>query len=186
MNVIAGRGNGEIWFGTGGYVSMGGSSTYGGLTSFDGTAFRLQTVADGLAHPYVRDITFAADTVRVATDVGLTRFHGDAASIGHSRGISYTTSNSALPHNQVHAVAADSAGAEIPFSPEVPGSVRLTICNVQGQPVRALIDGEMAAGHDAVVWDGRDDDGDAVSSGVYLYRMETATCHATRRLLLLR
>ncbi|MFC1526384.1 FlgD immunoglobulin-like domain containing protein, partial [Candidatus Latescibacterota bacterium] len=76
--------------------------------------------------------------------------------------------------------------AEIPFSLEAPGPVHLTIFNVLGQPVRTLIDGEKAAGRDAVVWDGRDDVGDPVSSGVYLYRMVTATSHATRRLLLLR
>ncbi|MFC1526864.1 two-component regulator propeller domain-containing protein, partial [Candidatus Latescibacterota bacterium] len=110
VNVIAGRPNGEIWFGTGRDHCMQ-MDVEGGLTSFDGSAFRLQTVADGLAHPYVRDIAFGGDTVWVATDGGLTSFHGDAATIARSRGVSYTTVNSALPDNQVHAVAVDSTGA---------------------------------------------------------------------------
>ena len=47
----------------------------------------------------------------------------------------------------------------------------LKIFNMRGQVVRALAQGEQAAGTHTVVWDGRDQNGDMVSSGVYLYRL---------------
>ncbi|MBT3345736.1 MAG: T9SS type A sorting domain-containing protein [Gemmatimonadetes bacterium] len=110
INVIRERPNSEIWFGTGGYRCHS-SATIGGLTSFDGEIWRSITVAEGLAHPWVRDIAFVEDTVWVATDGGLTRFTGDAQQTSRSRGISYTTNNSALPHDEVTSLATDSLGA---------------------------------------------------------------------------
>jgi hypothetical protein len=49
--------------------------------------------------------------------------------------------------------------------------VRLAIYSVSGQLVRELVSGEMPAGQHSVVWDGTDDRGVRVASGVYLYRM---------------
>jgi len=50
--------------------------------------------------------------------------------------------------------------------------VRLAVYNTLGQTVRTLVDGERPAGMQSVVWDGRDDAGLTVASGVYLYRLE--------------
>jgi flagellar hook assembly protein FlgD len=41
---------------------------------------------------------------------------------------------------------------------------------MHGQVVRTLVQGEQAGGGHAVRWDGMDQNGEAVSSGVYLYR----------------
>ena len=81
-----------------------------------------------------------------------------------------------------------------PFNPEttirydLPGAraVRLSLYNLSGQLIRTLVDGERAAGHHTVVWDGRDDAGRAVASGTYLYRLQAETRVETRKLLLLR
>ena len=81
-----------------------------------------------------------------------------------------------------------------PFNPAttvrfaVPGAshVRLTIHNTAGQLVRTLVDEQVAAGAHAVVWDGRDDAGRNVASGVYAYRVVTDRGTMTRRMTLLR
>ncbi len=52
------------------------------------------------------------------------------------------------------------------------GAVALRVYNVAGQLVRVLVDGPGEAGYHTAVWDGRDDRGESVSSGVYFCRME--------------
>ena len=66
--------------------------------------------------------------------------------------------------------------------------VELSVYNLLGQRVRHLVHREEQAGEHRVEWHGRDDNGRALASGVYLYRLRTADeMHAqTRKLLLLR
>lgn len=67
-----------------------------------------------------------------------------------------------------------------PFNPEttirfdlpVESQVRLELFDVLGQRVRTLVAGQLSAGGQRVVWDGRDEDGLAVGNGVYFYRLE--------------
>jgi hypothetical protein len=49
--------------------------------------------------------------------------------------------------------------------------VRMQIFNILGQKVRTLVDGDLAAGEYVVDWDGVDERGKEVSSGIYFYRM---------------
>ncbi len=63
----------------------------------------------------------------------------------------------------------------IAFELPAPGLVVLRIYDVSGRLVRHLVSGgSFPAGRHELVWDGRDDAGQAQSSGVYLYRVETA------------
>ena len=50
-------------------------------------------------------------------------------------------------------------------------AVRIAIYNLLGQEVATLVDAPHIAGRYSVVWDGRDQSGSSVSSGVYIYRM---------------
>ena len=74
----------------------------------------------------------------------------------------------------------------IPFSIPETGSVSLTIHSVTGQLVRTLVSGVMGTGEHAVVWDGTDDAGRAVASGVLVYRLQSGNKVQVRRLTLLR
>ncbi len=58
--------------------------------------------------------------------------------------------------------------------------------NLAGQKVATLALGLREAGTYALRWDGRDDDGRELASGVYLYRLTAGDRAATRNLLLLR
>jgi flagellar hook assembly protein FlgD len=52
-----------------------------------------------------------------------------------------------------------------------PGRVSLMIYNVKGQQVRKLVDEIQSGGYKSVLWNGRDDFGQEVGSGVYFIRL---------------
>lgn len=60
----------------------------------------------------------------------------------------------------------------IPYSLAEPGHIELTVYNLLGQRVRTLEDSHLPAGGHAAAWDGRGDNGNWVSAGVYLYRLQ--------------
>ncbi len=66
------------------------------------------------------------------------------------------------------------------------GRVELVIYNVLGQRVRSLVHRSLVPGHYRSTWDGRDDRGDSVASGVYFYRLRTASYSRSRRMMLVR
>jgi choice-of-anchor B domain-containing protein len=74
----------------------------------------------------------------------------------------------------------------IPFELTRGGRVALSIFDVAGHRVRALLDQDLPAGLHEAAWDGRDDAGQAVASGVYLYRMQAGARTETRRMVLLK
>ncbi len=82
-----------------------------------------------------------------------------------------------------------------PFNPRTtirydlpePATVRLTIYDIRGRLVRVLEDGvAREPGRHAVVWNGRDDRGYDVSSGVFVYRLEAGAYEGSGRMTLLR
>ena len=68
-----------------------------------------------------------------------------------------------------------------------PGAVRLEVFALSGQRLATLWQGPQQAGYHRLPWDGRDDEGRPLASGVYLCRLATADGGIlTRRLTLLR
>jgi len=74
----------------------------------------------------------------------------------------------------------------IKFSLPEQADVRLAIYNVLGQMVRYFEYENMPAGEGVIAWDGQNDNGDKVSSGVYLYRITAGKYDATSRMTLLK
>ena len=66
------------------------------------------------------------------------------------------------------------------------GPVRLEVFSLTGQRVAVLRHGLQQAGYHQLHWDGRDDAGRSVASGLYLYRLVTDEVVLTRKLTLLR
>ncbi len=64
--------------------------------------------------------------------------------------------------------------------------VLLRIYDLAGRPVRTLVDGWREAGRHEVTWDGRDNRGRMLSSGVYFYRLETPHQSDSVKLVLLK
>ncbi len=81
-----------------------------------------------------------------------------------------------------------------PFNPtttlcfSIPNSTQtsLVIYNLLGQRVRTLVNHSMAAGQHQIFWDGTNDAGRQVSSGVYFYRIVAGEFIATKKCVLLR
>ncbi|MBI5804631.1 T9SS type A sorting domain-containing protein [candidate division TA06 bacterium] len=67
-----------------------------------------------------------------------------------------------------------------------PGLVNLKVYNIAGQLVKTLASGQAAAGPHAVKWDGRDNSGNKVSSGIYIYRLQAENKEMTQKLVILR
>lgn len=74
----------------------------------------------------------------------------------------------------------------ISFTLPETGQAGLAIYNVSGQKVRELASGTLAAGRHSVVWDGRDGNGSAVSSGVYISRLMMKDKATASRMLLVK
>ena len=81
-----------------------------------------------------------------------------------------------------------------PFNPETTisfdmpkkGKARLDIYNVKGQLINTLFDGIAEYGKTNLVWNGTDDNGVAVSSGVYFYRLSTDKHTETKKMMLMK
>ena len=81
-----------------------------------------------------------------------------------------------------------------PFNPSttieytlgVAGRVHLSVFDATGHRVRTLVDRSEAKGDHHVAFDGRDDRGQPLASGIYLYRLDTGSVSRTRKMVLLK
>ena len=64
--------------------------------------------------------------------------------------------------------------------------VRVDVFNILGSRISTLVDGYLSAGYKSVEWDGRSNSGQAVSSGVYLFRITAGEFSASRKALLMK
>jgi hypothetical protein len=113
-----------------------------------------------------------------------------APSLAPPRDITQSDSDPATPHQYRL-----SSNYPNPFNPvttikyEVPspgGFVRLTVYNVRGQVVRNLVSGAIAPGVHKITWNGMNDYGKPVASGMYFFRMTASGYALTRKAVLLK
>jgi len=74
----------------------------------------------------------------------------------------------------------------IAFAIEKPELVSIEIYNAKGQKVKTLVNEYLQAGEHITVWDGQDDYGRNVGSGIYFYKMTASHITLTKKLLLLK
>ena len=74
----------------------------------------------------------------------------------------------------------------IRFATPENGNVALNIYNIKGQLVRTLVDDKLNAGTHTANWNGKDNSGNSVSSGVYFYTLETKDIKINKKMLLLK
>jgi len=87
-----------------------------------------------------------------------------------------------------------SANYPNPFNPETRINysiskacpVKLEVFNVLGQKIKTLVDENQSVGNKEVVWDGRNDAGEQVASGVYLYRLQAKDFVQTKKMVLMK
>lgn len=64
--------------------------------------------------------------------------------------------------------------------------VTLEIFNLAGQRIRAMANGEQAAGEHAIIWDGKDERGKILPSGIYFYKLTAKDFTETKKMILLK
>jgi len=87
------------------------------------------------------------------------------------------TPNPFNPNTRIEFVV-PATGARVP--------VQLQVLDVRGRVVRTLLSGDLAPGRQSVVWDGREDSGRIVASGVYACRLHAGGQTTMRTMMLLK
>jgi M6 family metalloprotease-like protein len=74
----------------------------------------------------------------------------------------------------------------IEFALPSASQVRIEVFNIMGQKITTLIDSDLEAGYHSVEWNGTDNSGQAVASGIYFYRLTTDNFVDSKRMILLK
>ncbi|MCZ6681328.1 MAG: Ig-like domain-containing protein, partial [Candidatus Poribacteria bacterium] len=165
------------------------ASTYIGSTNGEGkVTFTQQNASEGLYRAEVTGVTHAEHVWTPALDNDNPDFFdttsGAAPAIVNAGGPPQTQlrQNNPNPFNPE---------TWIPFALAEDVNVSIQIYNVRGQRVRTLDLGYRSAGYyvdrsKAAYWDGRNDAGERIASGMYLYRLTAGDYSAMRRMLILK
>ena len=161
--------SGDIWVGT-----------ESGLSRYDGENWETFTSADGLAGDIIYDIACDVDgTIWVVTEAGVSFSHDDVAveePVDLPAGLAI---KGAYPN---------------PFNPSTTivfevlsnGIVTLEVYNLAGQRVRKLMNSTVSVGKHSVTWNGRDDKGNALASGLYFSRLSMGQSIVTSNMILVK
>ncbi|KPL03896.1 MAG: hypothetical protein AMJ73_05055 [candidate division Zixibacteria bacterium SM1_73] len=75
---------------------------------------------------------------------------------------------------------------KIEFTLAKSGFVTLHVYDVLGRKVRTLVLEELSSGYKSVIWDGKNDDGKDVASGVYFYQLKVGDFSEPKKMVLLK
>jgi len=132
------------------------------FVGFGGTDIKVNFVRGVMA------ACFACDTFPTSID-------GDLS--GNFPKVYYLSQNYPNPFN---------ANTQITFALPKSGRTKLEVFNVLGQKISTLVDEFLTAGTKTVNWDGRDEKGIPVPSGVYFYQLQAAEFRETKKMLVLK
>ena len=154
-----------------------------GIFTYDNTAYTAATKANNGVHKVVY-LAFPYESIDNAGDRSLLTarvlgwFDGSAG-IGDDVASFLTTSVRAYPNPAPGA-------AVISYALPTDGRAKLEIYALDGSVIRTLLDGDQPAGRHALQWDGRDDAGQRMASGIYFYQLSASEGNPTGRLILTR
>jgi ligand-binding sensor domain-containing protein len=162
--------------------------TYGsvpsGVSRFDGQCFTHYTQKDGLGHDIVHQIYVdIKGNVWFTTDGGVSVFKDTTTSAKVKLARAYQPIKFSLfqnypnPFNSITTLKYD-----LPFE----GRIQLSIYDLMGKEVINLIHEKQAAGLHQVVWNGNDNNGKEVSSGIYLAVLKSTSVKKSIKLILVR
>ncbi|MBN2184421.1 MAG: T9SS type A sorting domain-containing protein [Candidatus Krumholzibacteriota bacterium] len=100
------------------------------------------------------------------------------------------TVDSDIPGPSAHLAAAVpnpfNPATKIGYTLDREGFAEITVYNITGQYICTLVKGVTPAGNHEIRWNGKNESGSSVASGVYLYQLRTDTIVETRKMVLLR
>jgi len=65
-------------------------------------------------------------------------------------------------------------------------NVTLAIYNALGEKVRTLVSGIQSAGYYSVLWDAKNDSGNKIGSGIYIYTLRAGDYNSVKKMILLK
>ena len=170
--------------------------------------FPVDTIVDpgpaGEWHRYAMDITINDQMVGYAPFVGFKHDHRNGGLFGpgsnwvHLDHVALANGGYVTPiRNRYTSIPSDfilEQNFPNPFNPSTTiayqlnkaTDVLLTIYNLAGQEIRTLVNKRQSAGSWKVVWDGKDQNGNMVASGIYLYRLKSGNHIRTRKMILIK
>jgi flagellar hook assembly protein FlgD len=91
-----------------------------------------------------------------------------------------------LSETKSPALGGGNPGTLIKYQLPQAGNVVMKVYNSLGHEIRTLVNKAQQPGYYAITWDGRDDRGHILPSGMYFYRLEAGAFVQTRRMTLLK
>ena len=164
----------------GGAIGWVGLDQYAGAVPYGESDTRVLTfdtagLADGVYHAELR-VASNAPPGMIVVPIVLT-ISSDATAAGEVPAALALGQNYPNPFNPKTAIG---------FSLSQAGDVRLEVFDAAGRSVRLLQDGAMGSGLHTVNWDGTNEAGSALGTGVYFYRLDAEGERMTRKMLLLK
>jgi predicted extracellular nuclease len=158
---VTGRAAGDSWD----FVSVDATD----LSAYDGqasvyVAFKYSSTAEAAATWEIDNISIAEDTGNPTDDIIVPK-------------------NTALLQNYPNPF---NPTTQFSFNIAKEGNATLVVYNVKGQAVKTLATGHHNVGNHKVQWNGDDDNGNKVSSGVYFYRLQTADNTFVKKALMMK
>ena len=74
----------------------------------------------------------------------------------------------------------------IQYNLSIPGNVEVSIYNISGQKIRQLVCENQQEGNHTLVWDGKNNNGEAVTSGLYLYKVIFENTVSSKKMILVK
>jgi len=143
------------------------------LSDYPGSYYLRFRLTDESIHIELTDPGWTIDNIRVIT--------GSAVADGQLL-------NPALPSLALYPNYPNpfNPSTTIAFANSQSTDMKLEIFNLKGQRVRLLVDEQLPAGNHQAVWNGQDDAGRSVASGMYMYRLTGQGYSKTYKMMLLK
>jgi len=173
VQAIAEDSTGKIWIGT-----------MDGVTSVakDLSSYENFSTANGLIDNDVRDIVVdSVGTVWFATAGGITRYVPNYTDIRELK----VDNSRTFDLIQIYPNPFNMS-THIEFTLQQAGDVELAIYNISGQLICKIHDGYASQGIHIAKWNGADETGSIITSGVYFARLQTAEQVTTRKMLVIK
>lgn len=157
------------------------------MTKFDGSKFiNYNTTNSGLPHKIVNSIAIDGRGNKwLATEDGIAVFNegGIVSVVENQNQKSFKPNQSVLYQNYPNPFNSETS---ISYTLQISAQISINIYNITGQLVRTLVDDKKQAGFYSLKWDGRDETGNSVSSGIYFSRLESGNKIISGKMLLIK
>ena len=157
-----------------------------GVMYIAGTDWNLYAFGTGLKYTYLDDLFAQVGS----NELIVTSFDGGAAVAADTINFTVTQTGITLEPSTRLALCASPnpfySTASISFELSDPGWTSVTVYDLSGRIVRTLENSELGTGQHSFAWDGRRENGEVVSAGLYLCRIQSGGISETTGLCLLR